>query len=221
MKVLYVEDESDMALIVSESLRFNGFEVDHFNNPTAALSHFRVTKPDIIILDVMLPGMSGISLAQLLKSAANHIPIIFVTAKTHIRDVTAGFETGANDYLKKPFMVEELILRIRALLRAPVTREHYVFGEFKLNYMRQELSRMGVIKKLSYRECVILQQLALNVGTVIPRDLLIEKSGQDNPDLNGRSLDVFISRLRTYLRADPRIRIQAIKKIGYKLAVDP
>lgn len=219
--VLYVEDQSEMAMIVSESLRFNGFSVTHCFDSIQALEYFKANQPDIVILDIVLQGISGIDLAKMLKQIAPQIPIIFVSAKTRIEDLTLGFETGANDYLRKPFMVEELILRIQALLRVSVSKDHYHFGEYELNFTRQHLVRGEAIRKLSYREAAILQLLTTDLGKVVNRSTLIGVTWPESPGFSGRSLDVFISRLRRYLKDDPRIRIQAVKKFGYKLAVDP
>ena len=220
MKVLYIEDETDMAMIVSESLVFNGLDVVHYQRPQEALNFFREDAPDIVVLDVMLPDMDGFELARQFKNIKNNVPIIFVTAKTQLSDIATGFGTGANDYLKKPFMVEELVLRIRSLLRDKEKAQVRMVGAFSFDHQRQELKIGTEIRKMSYRESVILDQLTQQMGRIVSREKLLEKSWEQSPGLSGRSLDVFISRLRGYLREDPCLLITAVKKMGYRITVE-
>lgn len=221
--ILYVEDETSLALIVADSLEAHGFRVTHKENGRDAFIAFKHSKPDIIVLDVMMPLMDGFSLAQEIRKVDMHTPIIFLTAMTQTEDVVKGFHLGANDYVRKPFKIEELIVRIEALTKkAAVTQamKHYTIGDFTLDTVKSTLTIGDEQEKLSFREIELLRRLFEHKDEVVPREEIIRAYWNDDTYFTGRSLDVFISRIRKYLSKDERIKISNIRGIGYMLTID-
>ncbi|MBX2964504.1 MAG: response regulator transcription factor [Cyclobacteriaceae bacterium] len=222
--VLYVEDEPFLGRIVKESLESRDFAVQMATDGKQALTVFREINPDICVLDIMLPQKDGYTLAQEIRQVNPAVPIIFVTAKTQTEDVLKGFESGGNDYLRKPFSMEELIVRITNLLsmtqhKNAVTREALVIGQYEFLVSRYELKFKDRIKKLSHREASLLKRLCENKNATLSRkDILLELWGDDS-FFNSRNLDVYITRLRDYLKDDPSVQIITIKGIGYHFAV--
>lgn len=227
IKVLLAEDELALAHIVRESLEEAGFEVILCANGEAALLKYREYKPDILALDVMMPKMDGFELARKIREADKITPIIFLTAKSQPKDVVAGFESGANDYLKKPFSVEELIVRMRVLLSAnrlllerpgeKQVRELYQISNLQFNPTKNTLQQGINTWQLTARESDILKLLCRNQQEVLPRKTLLDTVWGDDSFFNARSLDVFITKLRRHLAADPNIQIINIRGVGYKL----
>lgn len=227
IKVLLAEDELALAHIVRESLEEAGFEVVLCANGEAALLKYSEHKPDILALDVMMPKMDGFELARKIREADKITPIIFLTAKSQPKDVVAGFESGANDYLKKPFSVEELIVRIRVLLsanrllvRQPAdkqVKELYQISNLQFNPAKNTLQQGINTWQLTARESDILKLLCKNQHEVLPRKTLLDTVWGDDSFFNARSLDVFITKLRRHLAADPNIQIINIRGVGYKL----
>ncbi|MFD0752112.1 response regulator transcription factor [Mucilaginibacter calamicampi] len=222
-KVLLIEDEPVLAEIVLESLQSRGFSVLHAATLAEGLKRYYDESPAIIVLDVMLPDGSGFDLARQIRNLDTELPIIFLTSKSLPQDVVDGFESGGNDYLKKPFSLEELIVRIRALLskgRLIIKQpdaNNIALGQFSFKYPKGVLQMMGNEKILTTREAEILHMLILNSNRVLSRnELLITLWGNDDY-FSGRSLDVFITKLRHYLKADPSVNILNIRGQGYKL----
>ena len=179
-------------------------------------------KPDICVLDVMLPKKDGYTIAKEIRKANPTMPIIFVTAKTQTDDLLKGFESGGNDYLRKPFSMEELIVRVNNLIKianggkSKVQSESYSIGLFEFNAVRYELKSKSVVKKLSHREASLLQMLCENRNATVQRKEILLKLWGDDSFFNSRNLDVYITKLRDYLREDPRVEIITIKGVGYQ-----
>lgn len=227
VKVLYAEDEVFLGKIVKETLESRGFAVDMAATGTDAVERFAQQQPDICVLDIMMPGLSGYEVALEIRKHNKQVPILFLTAKTQTEDVVKGFAEGGNDYLKKPFSMEELIARMHNLLQltghkvqAHTDADTLPLGSYRFNLPRQVLSGPGDDKKLSYREAELLKYLYENRGSIIDRrDLLNAIWGNDN-FFNSRNLDVYITKLRGYLKADPTIEILTIKGVGYRFVLE-
>lgn len=224
IKILYVEDEPFLGRIVKESLESRDFEVHMVTEGNQAVSVYEQVKPDICILDIMLPKKDGYSIAKDIRNLNAQIPIIFVTAKTQTNDLLRGFESGGNDYIRKPFSMEELIVRISNLLTltrqgGQAAKESIMLGTFEFNVSRYELKHKDHVKKLSHREASLLKILCDNKNATTSRkDILLSVWGDDS-FFNSRNLDVYITKLREYLKEDPTIQIITIKGFGYHFAV--
>jgi DNA-binding response OmpR family regulator len=224
-RILYVEDEPALGKIVKESLQSRNFEIVMAEDGLAGLNLFRQNEPDICVLDIMLPKMDGYSLAREIRKISPQIPIIFLTAKSQVEDVVKGFQTGGNDYLKKPFSLEELIVRIENLIsltqgQKQQGKQEIFFGKYIFYPTRFELkSPDGEIKRLSHKESGILGLLLENVNRTTERKEILLGFWGDDSYFNSRNLDVYITKLRDYLKADPNIQIITIKGIGYYFSV--
>lgn len=223
-KILYVEDEPFLGRIVKESLEVRNFDVRMVTDGKDVMPVFEEQRPDICVLDIMLPNKDGYSIAQSIRQVNASIPIIFVTAKTQTEDLLRGFEVGGNDYLRKPFSMEELIVRISNLLHltqkvSAGTKESIPLGKFEFVPHRYELKNGEASRKLSHREAVLLQVLCENKNATIARKEVLMKVWGDDSFFNSRNLDVYITKLRDYLREDPSIEIITIKGVGYHFAV--
>jgi DNA-binding response OmpR family regulator len=224
-KILYVEDEPFLGRIVKESLESRDFEVNMLTDGKDVVKHFEKINPDVCVLDIMLPVKDGYSIARELRQLKTNVPIIFVTAKVQTEDLLKGFDSGGNDYIRKPFSMEELIARINNLLhlaqrqKAIPSGEVLTIGKYEFNPMRYELKFGESVKKLSSREASLLMVLAENRnGTTNRKDILMKLWGDDS-FFNSRNLDVYITKLRDYLKDDPTIEIITIKGVGYHFAV--
>lgn len=222
--VLLIEDEVALGMIVRDSLEVRGFTVLYAEDGVEGLGLFRQHQPDIVVADVMMPQMDGFTLAQRIRQDNPHVPIMFLTARSQTADVVRGFELGGNDYLKKPFSLDELIVRINALLRRKTTPPQASptllnIGRYQFDPSKQKLGFNGKEVLLSHRESELLRRLYEQRNQVLERsDVLTELWGDDS-FFNGRSLDVFISKLRGHLKEDHQIQIINIRGIGYKLIV--
>jgi DNA-binding response OmpR family regulator len=224
-KVLYVEDEVFLGKIVRESLESRGFEVIMESDGGKATELFKKSDPDICVLDVMLPNKDGFEIADEIREINEEVPIIFLTAKTQTEDVVKGFTLGGNDYIRKPFSMEELIVRIQSLLRNRSLEETKIHGDsvdmgkyhFQLN--RQVLSNDKENRKLSYRESELLKLLYENRDKIIDRKDILNLLWGNDSFFNSRNLDVYITKLRSYLKDDPQLEIITIKGIGYRFVV--
>ncbi|MBX2915199.1 MAG: response regulator transcription factor [Cyclobacteriaceae bacterium] len=224
VKILYVEDEPFLGRIVKESLEVRDFEVRMVADGKLVSSVFDEFKPDICVLDIMLPNKDGYAIAQDIRKSSAATPIIFVTAKTQTEDLLKGFEVGGNDYLRKPFSMEELIVRVNNLLQltqklAASPKENIALGEYEFVPQRYELRRKGNVKKLSHREAMLLQILAEHQNNNIDRKTMLLRVWGDDSFFNSRNLDVYITKLRDYLREDSSIEIITIKGVGYHFVV--
>lgn len=222
-KILFVEDEEDLTLIVADTLRGQGYEVIKAADGIAGLEKFKSEGADIVVADVMMPKMDGFSMAKEIRKLSPTIPLLFLTAKSTIDDVEEGFEIGANDYLKKPFELRELIVRIKALLRRySINREEdikFSIGNYIFNITTQTLTLGERSMELSHFEAKILERLATNIGkTVGASELMFAVWQRDEPS-NRNSLHGYIHKLRLALRQDPSISIINQRGFGYMLTV--
>jgi len=225
-KILYVEDETFLAKIVKETLESRDYEVLHEVDGNAVMNRFRQFEPDICILDIMLPNKDGFVIAEEIREVNKMVPIIFLTAKTQTVDLVKGFHKGANDYIRKPFSMEELIVRIENALknRNPEVsgedqKNDVVIGSYTFNAYRQTLVHQEEEKKLSFRESELLRMLYENRDSVIDRrDILNVLWGSDS-FFNSRTLDVYITKLRGYLKGDPSLEIITVKGVGYRFVM--
>jgi len=225
VKVLYVEDELFLAKIVKESLESRGFEVLMESDGSKVLTSYRMGKPDICVLDIMLPNKDGFELAEEIRNLDKEIPILFLTAKTQTEDLVKGFTLGGNDYIRKPFSMEELIVRINNALRNKVESSSKTdgnglsIGKMWFHINRQVLVMDKEERKLSYRECELLRLLVENRERIIDRKEILNLLWGNDSFFNSRNLDVYITKLRAYLRDDPSLEIITIKGVGYRFVV--
>jgi DNA-binding response OmpR family regulator len=225
IKVFYVEDELFLGKIVKESLESRGFEVIMESDGAKATDLFKKTNPDICVLDVMLPNKDGFTIADEIRDLNENVPIIFLTAKTQTEDVVKGFTLGGNDYIRKPFSMEELIVRIQNVLKSKtgggqkVTGDNVVIGKYSFQLNRQVLSTGKEDRKLSFRESELLKLLYQNREKIIDRKDILNLLWGNDSFFNSRNLDVYITKLRSYLKEDPSLEIITIKGIGYRFVV--
>lgn len=222
-KILFVEDEEDLTLIVADTLRGQGYDVITAVDGIEGIEKFKTEAADIVVADVMMPKMDGFTMAKEIRKISPTVPLLFLTAKSTIDDVEEGFEIGANDYLKKPFELRELIVRIKALLRRYNTNRgediKFSIGRYIFNVTTQSLSLEGQSVELSHFEAKILERLATNIGkTVDASDLMIAVWQRDEPS-NRNSLHGYIHKLRRALRHDPSISIINQRGFGYMLTI--
>jgi len=224
-KVFYVEDELFLARIVKESLESRDFEVFMEHDGAKALDLFKRSQPDICVLDIMLPNKDGFEIADEIRAINECIPIVFLTAKTQTEDVVRGFTLGGNDYIRKPFSMEELIVRMQNLLRLgkdgpkKITSESVKIGKYSFQLNRQVLSNDKEQRKLSFRESELLKLLYESRDKVIDRKDILNLLWGNDSFFNSRNLDVYITKLRSYLKDDPSLEIITIKGIGYRFVV--
>ena len=224
-KILVVDDESRMRKLVKDFLTREGYIVLEAGDGMEAMDLFYEDKDiALIILDVMMPKMDGFEMVRRIRQSDKATPVLFLTARSAINDVVKGFELGANDYLKKPFGMQELIVRLKALMhKAFVEKEitnTYTIGGYQFNSVTQQLDFAGNIQELSHRESEILKRLCENRNEVVnSQSILLELWGDDS-FFNSRSLHVFITKLRHKLSKDQSIRIVNVRGIGYKLIIN-
>jgi len=221
-RILLAEDEAALGMIVQESLESRGFDVVLCPDGVAAKQAFLQQRPDLLVLDVMMPKLDGFTLVQELRKVDQHIPIIFLTAKGRTEDVVEGFGYGANDYLKKPFSMEELIVRIKALLSRsfePAPAETTTLGSYTFDHKAQQLAHPPTnhTVQLTHREAELLHALLQNRNQLTDRKVILESLWGNDDFFNARSMDVFISKLRKKLSRDPNIQILNVRGYGYKL----
>jgi DNA-binding response OmpR family regulator len=224
-KILYVEDEPFLARIVSDGLKSSGYTVKLVADGSLAMDEYSTMQPDICILDIMLPSKDGYEIANELRADDPHLPIIFLSAKALTEDIVKGFKSGGNDYLKKPFSMDELLVRIEALLKRPAgikesiekeTATIYHFGNCKLDTVHQKLKTSDGEYALSFKEMALLEMMILHKNTVLERqNALLKIWGEDNY-YNTRSMDVFMTHLRKLLKEEAGVQIMNIRGIGYK-----
>lgn len=224
--LLLVEDDENLGFVVQDALRRKGYTVHLFRDGKAGLQHFNQNAYDLCLLDVMLPHKDGLSLAEDIRLTDPQIPIIFLTAKSQIEDRIAGFKAGGDDYITKPFSHEELVLRIDAILRRTKgkgaearNRETFTLGDYTYDDRNKLLKHAEEERRLTKKEASVLKLLCMHQDQVLPRELLLNMVWGDDSYFLGRSLDVFISRLRKYLRHDERVRIMNVHGVGFKMQV--
>lgn len=222
IKIVLAEDEPSLGQIVKESLETRDFEVLHATNGEEAYEFYQKENPDVLVLDVMMPKKDGFTLAKEIRKQNEHIPIIFLTAKSQTRDVLDGFEHGGNDYLKKPFSMEELIVRIHSLLDRVQLKKNFdkiPLGDYTFNHTKQSLRYANDTILLTHRESELLLHLYQKKNDILDRTFILKKLWGDDDFFNARSMDVFISKLRKKLSKDPNIQIINVRGFGYKLTI--
>ncbi len=221
-RLLLVEDEASLAMIVRDVLEKQGFQVQLASTGNEGLKLFYEFKPDIVVTDIMMPQLDGLSMTELIRQNDKSTPILFLSAKSQTEDVVQGFETGGNDYLKKPFGMDELIVRIKGLLNRNLKEKKeeqttYTIGQYTFDFIHQTLTCGKYKEELSHREAEILIRLCKNQNNILNnKSVLLELWGDDD-FFNTRSLHVFIVKLRKKLSKDPDIKIINIRGVGYKL----
>ena len=228
VKVLYVEDEPFLAKIVKESLESRDFEVRLVNDGADVIKAFKHFSPEICLLDIMLPNKDGFTLGKEIREIDTAIPIIYLTAKVQTDDLLKGFDSGGNDYIKKPFSMEELIVRINNLLKLVHTsrpkqidpNKPIQLGHYEFLPLKYELNFNGESKKLSHRETQLLQILADHRNNSVERKEILKQVWGDDSFFNSRNLDVYITRLRDYLKKDDKVKIVTLKGIGYHFVIE-
>lgn len=216
--ILIAEDDESLLQVITESLTRKGFTVVTARNGLEALLCFRERNFDLLILDVMMPRVSGWDVAEEFRKTDRETPILFLTAKSGKEDLVKGYELGGNDYLRKPFHLEELFLRVRELLsRSPAADTLFKIGKYTFDPVRQELLYEGVAEKLSHRETGLLRKLCEHKGQVLDRKKVLLELWGDDDFFSARNMDTYISRLRKKLSRDAGIQIINLRGYGYKL----
>lgn len=218
-RILLVEDDSTLLFIVEDALVREGFEVITAGNGESGLRKFEDVSPDIIVADVMMPKMDGFEMVKLIRRKSPQIPVLFLTARTALDDVLHGFEIGANDYIRKPFQIAELVVRIKALLRrisSPVENSVLTIADCKLDFAAQRLVVDGNTRELSHTEAVILDEFFRHPNEVVEARTLMYRIWQNDDYNNLNRLHGFIYKLRKYLSSSS-LDILNIRGIGYKL----
>lgn len=221
-KILLVEDDSTLSMIVSETLQREGFEVTIACNGEEGLKTFTRHGADLIVADVMMPRMDGFEMGRRIRQTDRSVPLLFLTAKSEIDDIVEGFELGGNDYLKKPFKMLELIVRIKALLRRSVREENsrLEIGSYTLDMSTQMLvhPEKGSME-LTLIEAKLLKELIVNAGNTVDASAMMHLIWQRDDPYSRNSLHGFIHKLRHYLRHDPKISLLNQRGIGYMLTI--
>lgn len=223
VSILLCEDDENLGMLLREYLQAKGYNVDLLPDGEAGLRAFQKSKYDMCILDVMMPKKDGFMLAQEIRAVNDMVPLIFLTAKTLKEDVLEGFKIGADDYITKPFSMEELIFRIEAILKRVINKKKeaisYVLGRFVFNKQKQTLTIDDKVTKLTTKECDLLGLLCTHMNEVLERNYALKAIWVDDNYFNARSMDVYITKLRKLLKDDDQIEIINIHGKGYKLIV--
>lgn len=226
-KVLLAEDDKNLGSILTSYLEAKGFPTTLCINGQEAFDQFRQDKFDFCIVDVMMPVKDGFTLAKEIRMIDQKIPILFLTAKAMQEDKLKGFELGADDYLTKPFSMEELLMRMRAIIRRSQENKkeesnisHFKLGAFEFDYNRQILKSKDKEQKLTSKESELLKLLCENKNQVLDRSIALKKIWLDDSYFNARSMDVYITKLRKFLKSDETVELLNVHGIGFKLVVN-
>lgn len=222
-KILLVEDDSTLSFIVQDALTREGFDVVCAPNGESGLKMFKDTNPDIIVADVMMPKMDGFEMVRIIRLTSPDVPVLFLTARTALDDVVKGFELGANDYIRKPFQILELVVRIKALLKRNkqgVTEDtNLAVGDGSLDFASQRLAIGSETIELTHTEAVIVDELFRHPNEVVEAKTLMYRIWQNDDYNNLNRLHGFIYKLRKYLSSSKELELLNIRGIGYKLAL--
>ncbi|GAA4468330.1 response regulator transcription factor [Nibrella saemangeumensis] len=222
-KILVVEDDPNLGQLLEEYLTLKGYETDRATDGNQGLQQFMQGVYDLCILDVMMPKKDGFTLAKEIRMSNRDVPIIFLTAKSMKEDTIQGFKIGADDYITKPFSMEELLLRIQAILRryqrtpAQAEKSVYQIGSFSFDYPHQMLNRNGHGQKLTSKESELLKLFAQNLNQPLSRSFALKMVWGDDSYFNARSMDVYVTKLRKYLKEDETIQLVNVHGEGFKL----
>lgn len=224
-RILLLEDDPNLGLILQEHLSMNGFQVDLCVDGEEGIRLFGKTRYDLCLVDVMMPKKDGFTFVGEVRKANREIPLIFLTARSLKEDRIRGFKAGCDDYITKPFSVEELLLRIQAVLRRSggaaeeALPETFEIGQYTFDWRTQVLSKDSDKRKLTAREADLLRLLCLNLNQTLDRDQALREIWGSDSYFNSRSMDVFISKLRKYFSEDNSIEIMSIRGKGFRLTV--
>lgn len=221
-KILLVEDDPNLGFVIKDNLSHKGYQTTLCTNGEEGLQRFLDRSFDICILDVMMPKKDGFSLAQSIREKNTEVPILFITAKSMLEDKINGFRAGGDDYIVKPFSMEELYLRIEVFLRrtkSTATESCFELGEFTFDWHTLTLKHSSGSKTLTQKEAEVLKLLCANKERVMKREEILTTVWGDDDYFMGRSLDVFISKLRKYLKDDPKVEIVNYHGVGFRLEV--
>jgi two-component system, OmpR family, response regulator len=222
-RILLAEDDSNLGSLLKNYLNAKGFETSLYANGAIALEKFPGRHFNVCILDIMMPEMDGLTLAREIRNIEPEIPILFLTAKNQKEDILEGFRTGADDYITKPFSMEELLYRIQAILKRTTgstnlkKEDLYTIGNYTFDPLKQLLSFGGDPVKLTTKESELLELLCRHGNEVLERNFALKSIWIDDNYFNARSMDVYITRLRKYLKKDPSVKILNVHGRGYKL----
>ncbi|MBS7371680.1 MAG: response regulator transcription factor [Paraprevotella sp.] len=224
LHILLCEDEESLGMLVREYLQAKGYDAELYLDGEAGYKAFVKGKYDMCLLDVMMPKMDGFTLARELRSINSEVPIMFLTAKNLKDDILEGFKLGADDYLTKPFSMDELVYRMEAILRRVKARSRqmatrYQLGRFTFDTQRQLLSIDDKSTKLTTKESELLTMLCTHMNDILERDLALKTIWIDDNYFNARSMDVYITKLRKHLKDDPNVEINNVHGKGYRLVV--
>lgn len=223
VKILYVEDDQTLGFVTKDNLEQEGYEVVHCSTGNEALESIKKDHFDLAILDVMLPQVDGFTLAEEIRKRNREVPLLFLTAKILKEDRLKGFSLGADDYITKPFSIEELIYKVQVFLKRRTISDQesqriYEIGIYTFQHENLALSWADQNRTLTQREADLLKYLLDHRNNVIKRGAILKTIWGEDDYFLGRSLDVFISRLRKYLKEDPTIQIQNVHGVGFKLS---
>ncbi|MBR4154908.1 MAG: response regulator transcription factor [Paludibacteraceae bacterium] len=223
-KILLCEDDESLGMLLREYLQAKGYSVTLAPDGEAGFQHFSNEKFDLCILDVMMPKKDGFTLAQDIRKINGIIPIVFLTAKSLKDDVLEGFRIGADDYITKPFSMEEMLLRIEAIMRRISGKRNkngneYQIGSMTFDVQKQTLTTSNNIVKLTTKECDLLSLLVQNANNILERDYALKTIWLECTTYNARSMDVYITKLRKIIKDDPEVEIINIHGKGYKLII--
>lgn len=221
-KILYIEDDEVLGFITRDNLSLNGYDVNHCEDGESAIKAFKSDQFDLCIIDVMLPKIDGFAVAEEIRSRNSEIPILFLTAKSLKEDKIRGLQLGADDYITKPFSIEELILKIKVFLKRkyiagsnnlPILH----IGQFTLEHENLKFISPEGESKMTKKEADLLKMLIENKNKIVERSAILERLWGENDYFMGRSMDVFISRLRKLLKTDTTLQIENIHGVGFRL----
>ncbi len=228
VNILFVEDDPNLSMILKDYLEMIGYTVDHAQDGVEGIKLFANNNYDLVILDIMMPLKDGFTVATEIREVNQLVPIIFLTAKNLKEDRIKGFEIGCDDYISKPFSTEELSLRIKAILRrctilAQSTPESFTnmipIGKYIFDSLNMTLKFEDSERGLTRKESGLLKLLCMNLNNLLPREVAMVTIWGENDYFIGRSMDVFIAKLRKYLKADPNVKISNVHGIGFKLEI--
>ena len=226
INVLLAEDDKNLGSVLTSYLEAKGFPTTLCANGQEAFNQFKKGGFDFCIVDVMMPIMDGFTLAKEIREKDKKVPILFLTAKSMQEDKLKGFELGADDYLTKPFSMEELLMRMQAIIRRTTesktmeaNRSFYEIGQFSFDYNRQILKSSTTEQKLTSKESELLKMLCDNINQVLDRSEALKKIWFDDSYFNARSMDVYVTKLRKYLRSDSSIELINVHGVGFKLII--
>lgn len=226
-KILLCEDDQNLGMVLKNYLELNDYEVELERDGRLGLAAFQRSKFDICLLDVMMPNMDGFALAEEIRDIDPEIPLFFLSAKTMKDDILQGYKLGADDYITKPFDSEVLLMKIKAILKRnedinkDAENTEFDLGSFHFNPRLRELKHNDTIQTLSPKENELLKMLAEHKNDLLPRDKALKKIWGSDTYFNGRSMDVYIAKLRKYLKEDSKIEIVNIHGNGFRLMVAP